>query len=179
MNHLLSRPVTSRLSFPDWNESYYEAMVAINLDETVMEYFESVLSEEETIKWISKQKRNIATNGYGFFPAVLKESNICIGTIGLQKVPYDAYFTPAYEIGWRLSRSHWRKGYATEGARAMIDLASYATIKEVVAITPYANQPSEGVMIKIGMEKKGTFMHPGIADESPLKKCLLYSYKLS
>ncbi len=178
MNHLISRPITSRLYFPDWNKSYCNDMIAINKDEKVMEYFESVLSEDETTQWIAKQKRNIASYGYGFFPAVLKESDVCIGTIGLQKVPYDSSFTPAYEIGWRLARNQWRKGYATEGARAMINLAENAGINEVVAITPCANIASEGVMLKIGMEKKGTFMHPSIAESSPLKECLLYGYKI-
>ena len=40
------------------------------------------------------------------------------GFTGLQDVPFDGHFTPAVEVGWRLARPSWGKGYATEAARA-------------------------------------------------------------
>jgi RimJ/RimL family protein N-acetyltransferase len=60
----------------------------------------------------------------------------------------EAHFTPAVEISWRLDSKFWRKGYATEAAKAVIDLA-FNTLKleEVVSFTVENNTkilPSNG-----------------------------------
>ena len=56
------------------------------------------------------------------------------------------------EVDWRLARRHWRQGYATEGARALLD-HGFATVglDEVWAGTMAVNEPSRRVMVKLGM----------------------------
>lgn len=56
------------------------------------------------------------------------------------------------EAGWRLARRHWRQGYATEGARAVLE-HGFATVglHEVWAETMAVNEPSRRVMTRLGM----------------------------
>ena len=90
-----------------------------------------------------------------------------IGFIGIQPVPFEAPFTPAVEIGWRLSHDAWGRGYATEGALAARDFAfGELGLDEIVSMTIPINTPSRRVMEKIGMTRdpSGDFDHPNLPD---------------
>jgi RimJ/RimL family protein N-acetyltransferase len=83
---------------------------------------------------------------------VLKNTEEMIGFLGLMTPSFEAAFTPAVEIGWRLSPTHWNKGYATEGAKAVLNYAfTDLQLKEVVSFTVINNQASRRVMEKIGL----------------------------
>ena len=58
----------------------------------------------------------------------------------------------AAEAGWRLARRHWRKGFATEGASALLE-HGFGTVglDAVRAETMAVNEPSRRVMIRLGM----------------------------
>src|SRR5260370_41513203 len=58
-------------------------------------------------------------------PFAVEEKNTrdFLGYIGICPVPFEAAFVPATEIGWRLARSSWGRGYASEGARAVVGQA--------------------------------------------------------
>lgn len=70
------------------------------------------------------------------------------------------------ELGYRLQRSAWGRGLATEGARALIDHA-FVTLGEpaVDACAHPDNAASINVMIKCGMRRVGTFIHPRVPME--------------
>ena len=83
------------------------------------------------------------------------------------------------EIGWRLSKDSWGKGYATEAAQTALMFAfADLDLDEVVAFTTVGNQRSQHVMTKIGMTDSGhNFMHPDIDTENP--QCEHVLYKIS
>jgi RimJ/RimL family protein N-acetyltransferase len=87
---------------------------------------------------------------------------------------------PAVEFGWSLSRAHWGKGLATEGARGAIQYA-FETLKlrEVVAITVPGNLRSRRVMAKIGMKHHPEldFDHPRVPLGHPLRAHVLYAIR--
>ena len=100
-----------------------------------------------------------------------------IGFTGLLIVDFKTHFTPATEIGWRLSSKHWGQGFAIEGAKAVLDYAfSELKIPEIVSFTAIGNTKSIRVMEKIGLHHKtdDDFDHPKLDDSSPLKKHVLY-----
>jgi RimJ/RimL family protein N-acetyltransferase len=100
-----------------------------------------------------------------------------IGFVGLQYVNFEASFTPAVEIGWRLAYEYWGRGYATEAARAVLDHAfKQLKLSEVVAFTVVSNRQSRKVMQKIGMryDPQGDFDHPDFDHNSPLRRHVLY-----
>ena len=79
------------------------------------------------------------------------------------------------EIGWRLAKAYWNKGYATEGAKACLQYGyDKLGFQDVYSFTSQLNKPSIRVMEKIGLIKIGEFMHIKLEDENPLKPHVLY-----
>ena len=86
-------------------------------------------------------------------------------------------FIPAVEIGWRIGSQFWRKGYATEAARAALEFGfEKIGLSEIVSFTVPANLRSIGVMEKIGMKRDvaGDFLHPKLPLDHRLSQHVLY-----
>ncbi|HVS44993.1 MAG TPA: GNAT family N-acetyltransferase, partial [Candidatus Dormibacteraeota bacterium] len=100
-----------------------------------------------------------------------------IGFVGLQRVPFEAHFTPAVEVGWRLDPAHWGHGYATEAALACLDLGfGPLGLEEIVSMTTPGNARSWRVMERIGMHRDPAddFDHPRIAEGHPIRRHVVY-----
>ena len=83
--------------------------------------------------------------------------------------------TPFVDIGWRLKKSTWNQGFATEGAkRCLVYAFEILKLKTIYAIATANNDKSMRVMEKIGMKKHTTFMHPLISEKSELKECVAF-----
>ncbi|MGZ3778382.1 MAG: GNAT family N-acetyltransferase [Mucilaginibacter sp.] len=166
---------TPRLILREWQESDYTPYIALNADPQVMEFLPSVLTPEQTLTQIERISKAITENGYGFFAVERKDNGQFIGFTGLNYVTFEGDFTPCTEIGWRLSRESWGQGFATEAAKACLEFGfDKLGLNDIYAFTALGNSRSENVMKKIGMVKTGTFDHPLVADDSFMKKHLLY-----
>jgi ribosomal-protein-alanine N-acetyltransferase len=99
-----------------------------------------------------------------------------IGFVGLHTTKDNMPFSPCVEIGWRLSKQHWGKGYAIEAATKALEYAfNKLNLAEVVSFTTLANIRSMVVMQNIGMRNSGqNFMHPGIEVSHPQCEHVLY-----
>lgn len=65
-----------------------------------------------------------------------------------------------HEIGWRLARSGWGKGYASEAAQAIVAHAfDVVGAPEVVAVAHPDNAASIKVMTRLGMQYAGMERH--------------------
>ena len=110
---------TKRLLLRHFNNADVEAMCGIFQDNEVMRFSEGVRTTQEIRYWIDQ---NIETNqsrpGWGALGVVEKKSAKLIGYCGLFFFK-DICGQPETEIGYRLMRSFWGKGYATEAAQAM------------------------------------------------------------
>lgn len=61
---------------------------------------------------------------------------------------------PVVEVGWRLKRSAWGHGYASEAARAVLALGfEEFGLREIVSFTTLGNVRSQAVMQRIGMTR--------------------------
>jgi RimJ/RimL family protein N-acetyltransferase len=90
---------------------------------------------------------------------------------------FEAHFTPAVEVGWRLSKDAWGNGYASEAARASLAYAfGPAGLDEVVSFTATTNKPSQRVMQRIGMshDEADDFDHPRLEPGHRLERHVLY-----
>jgi RimJ/RimL family protein N-acetyltransferase len=99
-----------------------------------------------------------------------------IGFIGLS-IPRRALpFMPCVELGYRLAREHWGKGYATEGAKAALHVGfNQLGLKEIVSFTPNVNLASRAVMERVGMtDANEDFVYPNPALPDELKRHSLY-----
>ena len=78
-------------------------------------------------------------------------------------------------MGWRLAHAWWGQGLASEGARRVLQFAfDELRLPEVVAFTAIANQRSRAVMQRLGTQEAGTFEHPALAPDHPLRMHWLY-----
>ncbi|MDP4843467.1 MAG: GNAT family N-acetyltransferase, partial [Salibacteraceae bacterium] len=148
---------TQRLGFRNWKEEDIPEFAAINSDEDVMEHFPKTLTIQETTAFVERLQNHFEQFGYTYFAVEVLETDELIGFIGLTYQDFEAEFTPATDIGWRLKKSAWGKGYATEGARRCLEFAFHdLKLKRIVSIRTESNSKSENVMSKIGLRKKGT-----------------------
>lgn len=84
----------------------------------------------------------------------------------------------AVEIGWRLRKEFWNRGYETEAAQACLDFAfQQAGLSEVYSFTSLYNLPSQKVMQKLGMEFVKEFDNEKVPAVSPLYRHILYRIK--
>jgi len=168
---------TPRLLLRPWRASDREPFADLNADPEVMEFFPSCLSREESDELAARIEAHHKDHGFCFFAAELLGVTPFIGFIGISNVPFEAPFSPAVEIGWRLARAYWNRGLATEGAFAVVKYAfSVLRLPEVVSFTVPANIGSRRVMEKIGMkhDRSGDFDHPRLPAGHPLRRHVLY-----
>ena len=169
---------TERLILRSWEAKDLAPMVAICQDPRVMEYFPSLPDKESIQQLIEKANAHLNEHGTTLYAAECKDTGALIGFIGIWLADrFEAHFTPAYEIGWRLGHEHWGQGLATEGAKKTMEHAFHTLeLPELVSFTSKINQRSIRVMEKIGLQHNPTddFDHPEIEANSPLKAHVLY-----
>lgn len=173
---------TNRLILREWRDTDIPIFVQMNLDPKVMEFFPACLSEEETKSLVALNREHFAKHGYGKFAVELKENQEFIGFVGLSIPPFEAHFTPAVEIGWRIAAKHHKKGFATEAAKKTLEFAfNELKLEEVVSFTVPNNKASRRVMEKIGMTHnlQDDFHHPKLAKDHPFSWHVLYRKKKS
>ena len=166
---------TERLLLRGWLESDLEPFAAINADPEVMRWFPATMSRSESDALAARASASLGERGWGLW-AVDRDGEF-LGFTGLAVPRFEAPFTPAVEIGWRLARSAWGNGYATEAATAVLAFAfRELAIGEVVSFTAVGNVRSRGVMRRIGMvrDAAGDFDHPAVPESSPLRRHVLY-----
>jgi RimJ/RimL family protein N-acetyltransferase len=168
---------TPRLLLRPWRDDDVEPFAAMFDDPAVMEFLMPVADRAAIEAIVGRVRAHFDRHGFGWWAVELKETQAFIGFVGLSHVPFEAHFTPAVEIGWRLASAYWGQGYATEGARASLAAAfTRIGLAEIVAITVPANARSRRVMERIGMTRDPTddFDHPRLAEGDPLRRHLLY-----
>jgi len=168
---------TDRLILRTWRKEDTEAYHKINQDPRVIEFLRGPLSLEQVRDFIPAANLHQEKHGYSLWAAELKKTSELIGFIGLNYIDWQAHFTPAIEIGWRIGSKYWGKGYATEGAKACLDFGfNQMALSEIVSFTVPANKRSIAVMERIGMERdlSGDFAHPKLDADHPLSLHVLY-----
>jgi len=168
---------TSRLLLRRWRASDRLPFQAINADPRVMEFMPRLLSQEASDALIDRIEQHFEQHGFGVFAAEALAEKAFIGFIGLNVPSFEAHFTPAIEIGWRLAFDAWGRGLATEGARAVLSHAfGPLTLPEVVSFTVPGNQRSRRVMEKLDMvhDPADDFDHPDLPEGHALRQHVLY-----
>ena len=159
---------TERLLLRQWREEDRAPFAALNADPIVMEHFPSTMTRAASDVYVDRVSRLIAERGWGTWAVEVAATGDFIGFVGLNEPRFEAHFTPAVEIGWRLARGAWGHGYATEAARAALAYAfDELQLDEVVSFTTVENRRSRRVMERIGLsyDPAGDFDHPNVTDK--------------
>lgn len=142
---------------------------AINGDTAVMRHFPSVMDRAESDAWASRLDGHFVKHGWGFWVVETAEAPVA-GVVGLMHIPWQAPFTPAVEIGWRIAARFQRQGLAAEAARlALAHGFGPLRLERIVAFTAPANQASWRLMERLGMRYQGDFAHPRLAEGHRLR----------
>jgi ribosomal-protein-alanine N-acetyltransferase len=167
---------TARLLLREWRPGDLAPFAALNADPEVMRTFPSVLGREASDELAARAQADLAGRGFGLWAVEVVRSGAFAGFVGLAETRFEAPFTPATEVGWRLARPHWAHGYATEAAGAVVAFGfAELALEQVVSFTAVANLRSRRVMERLGMTRDpdDDFDHPLVADPS-LRRHVLY-----
>jgi RimJ/RimL family protein N-acetyltransferase len=168
---------TKRLVLRPFTDEDLDDFAAMNADPRVTEFLPKTLTREESAESLARVRTRTAEDGFGVWCVEVPGVTRCAGWTGLMRVRFEAPFTPAVEVGWRIAFAHWGKGYATEAAKASLAFGFRVLgLAEIVSFTVPANVRSRRVMEKIGMtyDADGDFDHPNLSEGSPLRRHVLY-----
>lgn len=167
---------TSRLAFRVWQSRHRAPFAAMNCDPQVMRYFPALQSAEQTNAVVDIWCQQFAKSGWSNWAVELLETGDFIGYVGLSIPKWQFPFSPCVEIGWRLKRTAWGQGYATEGAKECLRVGfEQLGLEEVVSFTTLTNLPSVAVMERIGMSNaQSNFDHPALPEGNALRPHCLY-----
>lgn len=168
---------TERLVLRAWRETDKPAFADINADPEVMRHFPAPLSRGESDDLVDRISARMRSNGWGWYAVEVKGGQSCIGMVGLNVPHYVLPCGPCVEVGWRLSRDTWGRGYASEAARGCLDFGfRELDLSEIVAFTAVANARSRAVMERLGMirDPADDFDHPLVEAGHPLRRHVLY-----
>ncbi len=167
---------TERLLLRPWQPADRAPFAALNADPEVMRHFPSTLDRAASDALADRAAAAVDERGWGLWAVEVPGTAPFIGFIGLAEPSFSAHFTPAVEVGWRLARAHWGKGYAPEGARAALAYGFQVVgLDEIVSMTTTTNIGSQRVMQKLGMthDPADDFDHPRVP-AGPLRRHVLY-----
>lgn len=168
---------TERLILREWQEKDVAPLLAICRDPQVMEFLGPLQSQVDIEAAIERQRTHQAKLGHCYWAIERKSDDAMIGFCGIQPEPEGLPIAGLPDIGWRLAREVWGKGYAREAAQASLDWGfANLTDDAIWAITVPANIRSWGLMERLGMERQHNmdFDHPNVPDDSPLKRHITY-----
>ena len=146
---------SERLIYRKIKRSDFSELCEMLKDPEVMYAWEGIFDDRQVRQWIRKRTDGYKENGYDYFAAVDKETGEIVGQIGLLEENINGLSRTG--IGYMLKKKHINKGYATEGARAMIKYAfEYLGKEEVIATIRPENTPSLKVAGRLGMTNETT-----------------------
>ena len=173
---------TERLLLRGWRESDRQPFATMNADPAVVEFLNGSLTREQSDAMVDRVEASWALKGYGLWAVQVIDGPEFIGYVGLWDALFEAPFTPAIEVGWRLARCAWGRGFASEAARAALRYGCETLgLPEVVSFTAATNLRSRAVMERIGMTRDlaRDFDHPSVPVGSPLRPHVLYRLRSS
>ncbi|MEY9872595.1 RimJ/RimL family protein N-acetyltransferase [Streptacidiphilus sp. MAP12-33] len=166
---------TDRLLLRPWLDSDLAPWAELNADPEVREHLGRLLTREQSEASVRHFQAEFAARGYGWWAVEVRESGRFIGFAGLDDTDEGMPFA-GVEIGWRLTRSAWGHGYATEAALACLDFGfDRLDLDEILATTIRRNLRSQAVMRRLGMtyDPADDFEDPA-EPEGPLREGVLY-----
>jgi ribosomal-protein-alanine N-acetyltransferase len=157
---------TERLILRELIPTDEEGMFALDSDPEVHRYlgnnpFTSIEQSRQEIGFIEKQ---YAENGIGRWAVIEKSTNNFIGWSGLKLSTKEVNkHTDFYDIGYRLIKKYWGKGYATESAIAALNYGfDELKLNEIYGMADVNNTGSNNILKKLGLTFIETFDYDGV-----------------
>ena len=144
---------TDRLILRPWRPDDGDAFAKLNADVEVMKDLGGPLNRRASDAKLDRYRAAFEQHGFSRL-AIEEKDGTFVGYAGVMPAAYDHPLAPHNQVGWRLVRSAWGKGYATEAARAALDDAlTRVGLDEVLAYTSVDNLRSQAVMERLGLRR--------------------------
>lgn len=143
---------TNRLILREYTLDDFDNLYEIVSDPETMRHYPKPFDEERTRDWIEWNLENYKNYGFGLWVVTLKETGEFIGDCGISIQNIDWELLP--EIGYRIHKKYWRRGFGSEAARAVRDWAFENTDYNCIySYMKYTNVGSYSTAIANGMRK--------------------------
>jgi RimJ/RimL family protein N-acetyltransferase len=147
---------TARLVLRLPEESDVEPLMAMDADPQVMRYIGNGAvippDRERALQAVTRRRKLWEEQGFGMCSVIVAETSEYAGWVMLAAPAFLPEILPAVEIGWRLRREYWGRGYATEAAAELLRFGlTEAGLEGVVSIRDIDNAQSGRVMDKLGL----------------------------
>lgn len=147
---------TSRLYINVPTQSDIDSWENLHTDSECMKFLGGPRDHNTILRWLETDIAHFKKHGFGLGSVFEKEKHLFVGRAGLIHLHYDEK-QKEIEIGYILQKNNWKKGYATELVKTLIEWGfSHLTVNRLVALTKPENIQSRCVLEKAGMhcEKK-------------------------
>jgi RimJ/RimL family protein N-acetyltransferase len=171
---------TDRLLLRRWREEDIDLLAAIHADPEVMAWLGSApIDRATTAEYIAHNDRYFDSHGIGVWAVERRDDGAFLGFSGVRPFAQAGHpMSPCTEAAWRLRRSEWGQGYATEAAcAALADAFERVGLERVMAWTASINRRSQAVMERIGMVRQPglDFDAPTLPEDHPLRPHVVYA----
>jgi RimJ/RimL family protein N-acetyltransferase len=131
-----------------------DELAAINADPEVMRYLRPA-ARAESLAQAERFAVHWDQHAFGLWALRARDDDALLGFTGLSIPFHFPAVLPAVEVGWRLRRSSWGRGYATEAARAALyhgfaDLG----LEEIISLVHAENARSLAVAVRLGLRER-------------------------
>lgn len=144
-----------------WTAADSAPFAELNADPEVMAYFPTVLPASQSQAFIDRVVADLEQDGFGLW--ALEIDGAFAGFVGLQRIRFASAMQGEVEVGWRMARWAWGRGYATEAATVVLnDAFGRCRLDAVYSFTTATNARSRAVMERLGMQRRHDldFDHP-------------------
>lgn len=157
---------TERLILREILPTDINGLFELDSDPEVHKYLgnKPVTDKSQTVDAINFIRQQYIDNGIGRWAIIEKETNNFIGWTGLklEKIKTNNH-TNYYDLGYRIIRKYWGKGFATESAISSLQYGfDILDINEIFAAADCENIGSNKILNKIGLNFIETFYLEGI-----------------
>ena len=146
---------TSRLLLREMTIADAESAYLLNVDPEVIQYTgDKAFSSIEEAKQFLANYSHYKKYGYGRWAMIIKETDEFLGWCGLKYIEE----VDKYDLGYRLMKKYWNKGYATEAAIKSLELGFHRfDMESIVGHADIHNLASIRVLEKIGMTYQSNY----------------------